>query len=65
MLPKTDDKTLKENLCLQMRKLYDTISVEHKLTYLSLGMSEDYDIAIKNGSNMIRLGSSIYGKRNY
>ncbi|MBR2614963.1 MAG: YggS family pyridoxal phosphate-dependent enzyme [Clostridia bacterium] len=65
MLPKTDDIAKKENLCLQMRKLYDTISLEHKLTYLSLGMSEDYDIAIKNGSNMIRLGSSIYGKRNY
>ncbi|MBE5756497.1 MAG: YggS family pyridoxal phosphate-dependent enzyme [Clostridiales bacterium] len=65
MLPKTDDLELKKNLCLQMRSLYDTINEKHKLTYLSLGMSEDYLVAIQNGSNMIRLGSSIYGKRNY
>lgn len=30
---------------------------------LSMGMSNDYKIAIKNGSTMIRLGSSIFGKR--
>ncbi|MGB0807247.1 MAG: YggS family pyridoxal phosphate-dependent enzyme [Salibacteraceae bacterium] len=32
---------------------------------LSMGMSGDYDIAIKNGSNMIRVGSSIFGARDY
>jgi uncharacterized pyridoxal phosphate-containing UPF0001 family protein len=32
---------------------------------LSVGMSNDYKIAIKNGSNTIRLGSIIFGKRNY
>ena len=35
------------------------------LNILSMGMSGDYDIAIKNGSNMIRVGSSIFGSRNY
>ena len=30
-----------------------------------MGMSGDYEIAIKNGSNMIRIGSSIFGVRNY
>ena len=29
------------------------------------GMSDDYDIALENGSNMIRVGSKIFGKRNY
>ena len=28
-----------------------------------MGMSDDYPIAIKNGSTMIRVGSSIFGKR--
>lgn len=35
------------------------------LTILSMGMSGDYDLAIKNGSNMVRIGSSIFGVRNY
>ena len=65
MLPKTDDENLKKNLCLQMRELYDTINKIEPITYLSVGMSEDFEVAIKNGSNMIRLGSKIYGKRTY
>tara|TARA_B100000767_G_scaffold269791_1_gene292200 strand:- start:2092 stop:2802 length:711 start_codon:yes stop_codon:yes gene_type:complete len=32
---------------------------------LSIGMSGDYEIAIKEGSTMIRLGSKIFGSRNY
>ena len=35
------------------------------LTILSMGMSGDYDLAIENGSNMIRVGSAIFGSRNY
>ena len=35
----------------------------HKLSILSMGMSGDYDIAIEEGSNMIRIGSSIFGGR--
>lgn len=32
---------------------------------LSMGMSNDYELAIKNGSNMVRVGSSIFGSRDY
>lgn len=32
---------------------------------LSMGMSGDYQIAIENGSNMVRIGSTIFGERNY
>lgn len=35
------------------------------LKYLSMGMSNDYPIAIDNGSNMIRIGSAVFGSRNY
>ncbi|WP_198938342.1 YggS family pyridoxal phosphate-dependent enzyme [Tenacibaculum holothuriorum] len=36
-----------------------------KLTTLSMGMSGDYPLAISLGSNMVRIGSSIFGVRNY
>ena len=35
------------------------------LKFLSMGMSGDYQIAIKCGSNMVRIGSSIFGERHY
>lgn len=34
-------------------------------TVLSMGMSSDYTLAVINGSNMVRVGSSIFGARNY
>ena len=36
-----------------------------ELEILSMGMSGDYQLAIKNGSNMVRVGSAIFGARNY
>lgn len=66
MLPHTDKSETLKNLCLKMRELYDTIKEKGlPATYLSIGMSADWKIAIENGSNMIRLGSVIFGKRNY
>ncbi len=66
MLPHTDDKALLKSLCLQMRGLYDKLKSDgYPFAYLSMGMSNDYDIALQNGSNMIRVGSKIFGKRNY
>ncbi|MDG2172697.1 MAG: YggS family pyridoxal phosphate-dependent enzyme [Flavobacteriales bacterium] len=42
----------------ELSKSYSTMKI------LSMGMSDDYKLAIENGSNMIRLGSSIFGSRN-
>ena len=42
-------------------KIYDNISMD----ILSMGMSNDYDLAIKCGANMVRVGSALYGKRIY
>ena len=36
-----------------------------KISTLSIGMSGDYELAINNGSTMIRIGSTIFGNRNY
>lgn len=49
-----------------LKSLYDQLNKNnHKLTILSMGMSGDFKIAIENGSNMIRVGSAIFGVRNY
>ena len=42
-----------------------TVRANCALKILSMGMSGDYPLAIKNGSNMIRVGSAIFGSRNY
>lgn len=36
-----------------------------EMKYLSMGMSNDYKIAIEEGANMIRVGTAIFGRRNY
>ena len=49
-----------------MREIYDTIKIQDKnIEFLSVGMSADYKIAIENGANVIRIGSLIFGKRDY
>ncbi|WP_299064004.1 YggS family pyridoxal phosphate-dependent enzyme [uncultured Polaribacter sp.] len=42
-----------------------TANASFKLETLSMGMSGDYQLAIENGGTMIRVGSSIFGSRNY
>ena len=39
--------------------------LETTYTILSMGMSSDYNIAIEEGSTMVRIGSSIFGERDY
>ena len=41
-------------------KLYD-----NELEYISMGMSDDFESAIRCGSNMVRVGTAIFGARNY
>ena len=47
----------------KLKKLYEKFKNNHFNT-LSMGMSNDYLLAIKNQSNMIRVGSAIFGQRN-
>lgn len=50
----------------QLKSLYDSLEDKiEDLSILSMGMSGDYQIAIEEGSNMVRIGSSIFGARNY
>lgn len=66
MLPKSDNEEYLVNLCKVMRDIFEQAKKEDSdIKYLSMGMSGDYKLTINNGSNMIRLGSTIFGKRNY
>ena len=46
-----------------LKTVFDTVKNEH-ITTLSMGMSGDYQLAIEQGSNMVRVGSAIFGQRN-
>lgn len=62
----TDDQQQLEEEFSSLNHFYIAQKKLHKeLEILSMGMSGDYQLAIKNGSNMIRVGSSIFGARNY
>ncbi len=49
---------LKEDI---ISRNYENLSMD----YLSAGMTNDYELAIEEGSNLVRVGSGIFGKRNY
>ena len=51
----------------QLRELRDELATEQniQLTHLSMGMSGDFEVAIEEGSTLIRVGTSIFGARNY
>ena len=66
MLPESDDQDLLRELAKKMRALFDRVKESiDGVEYLSMGMSGDYALCIECGSNMIRVGSTIFGKRNY
>lgn len=46
-----------------VRKTYNELKNEYGLTVLSMGMSEDYKIAVECGSNSVRLGRVLFGER--
>ena len=50
----------------KLKNLFDNCKkFNPNFNILSMGMSNDYQLAIKSGSNMIRVGSSIFGIRDY
>ena len=62
----TDDMTQVEEEFKFLKSSFDTLKTDHKaLQTISMGMSGDYQIALEEGSNMIRIGSAIFGSRNY
>ena len=64
--PLTDDEEHIHECFEKMRVLFQRLQTEYgkdKIKYLSMGMSQDYPIALEHGSNLVRIGSLIFGKR--
>ena len=61
---KIKKETLKKQF-LQANDVFKKMQLANKdVEYLSMGMSSDYALALATGSNMIRIGTSIFGARN-
>ena len=60
----TKDENVIEHEFKKLKKFYLKYRPQANFSILSMGMSGDYKIALKNKSNMLRLGSVIFGKRN-
>ena len=63
MATNTDDETEIRRCFMELSNLKSQIS--NRDCILSMGMSDDYPIAIDCGANMVRIGSSIFGERTY
>ena len=62
----TDNVSQIEREFKSLKELFEDLKSDNKdFDILSMGMSGDYELAIKEGSNMIRVGSKIFGERNY
>ncbi len=61
----TKDETIIEKEFSKLNSFFESNQTKYNLETLSMGMSGDYKIGIRNGSTMIRVGSSIFGARNY
>ena len=66
VLPNVEKEALNA-FYLQLSKLYDTLKQTKldnaDIRYLSAGMSNDYDVAVKYGANIVRLGRALFGER--
>ncbi|OGV32026.1 MAG: YggS family pyridoxal phosphate enzyme [Lentisphaerae bacterium GWF2_45_14] len=67
MAPLEADEQALRNIFSNLRKLRDLMEAEFvvKLPELSMGMSGDYAVAVEEGSTLVRIGTAIFGRRNY
>jgi pyridoxal phosphate enzyme (YggS family) len=66
----TNDKVQVRKEFRMLKDIFNTLKNEYfsgseSFTEISMGMSDDYPIALQEGSTMIRVGSKIFGARNY
>ena len=69
ILPKVDNSVSLRLHFVNIRRIYIDISKKKynniSMQYLSMGMSGDFETAVEEGSNMVRIGRAIFGERNY
>tara|TARA_Y100000741_G_scaffold348724_1_gene317128 strand:+ start:102 stop:788 length:687 start_codon:yes stop_codon:yes gene_type:complete len=66
--PNTRDETIKQSAFSLLRKLKDQINNElgfQVIIELSMGMTNDYELAIQEGSTMVRVGTGLFGNRKH
>lgn len=64
--PYFDDPERVRPFFRELRELKDkAVQAGFKLTQLSMGMSNDFEIAIEEGATMVRVGTAIFGERSY
>ena len=66
----TDDEAEVRMEFKHLKEIFDTLKAEYfanqpQFREISMGMSDDYPIAIEEGATMVRVGSKIFGARNY
>lgn len=65
--PLTEDEAAIRNSFGQLRQLFNEIGASHsdreEFAVLSMGMSDDYEIAVEEGATMIRVGRALFGPR--
>ena len=61
----TNNKNQVKSEFLVLKSLFDELSTFKNLEKLSMGMSDDFPLAIECGANSVRIGSAIFGVRNY
>ncbi len=66
----TDDSAVVREEFKNLKRIFEQVKKDHftgapDFDILSMGMSDDYKIAIEEGSNMVRVGSLIFGPRHY
>jgi len=66
MAPFTDDEKIIRKSFSDLRNLKDKLNNQGmNLVELSMGMTSDFEIAIEEGATILRIGSAIFGERNY
>lgn len=67
--PYVDNPEENRKLFAKMRKLFIDIGAKNydnvSMDYLSMGMTNDYVVAVEEGANIVRIGTGIFGARNY
>ena len=68
MAPFSQDEKLVRQSFVKLRNLKETVNKKFSnlpITELSMGMSGDFSLAIEEGSTMVRVGTALFGERDY
>src|SRR5690606_21581148 len=66
MAPYTEDEKVIRRCFSSLRNMKEKLNnIDNRITELSMGMTNDYEIAVEEGATMLRIGSALFGERDY